>query len=362
MTPEVAGSGAPAGRSGSRWIDPDSEDMAAATAGQDAQIRTSLSSYKPLEGLGDPARLRAVAVAGMGGSAVAGEVLQAFAAPRSAVPVVLLNDGSAPKFLGRDTLVFAVSLSGNTEETLATAAAALASGAPLVAVSGGGELETLAADAGAPHIRITPGVRQSRAAAASSVTQLLLVCEQLGLLSGARQQLGLAAVQLGKRRAELEGGSGIAAEVARQIGRTIPIFHGLSGLAAVAARRWKTQVNENGKAPAFFAVQPEACHNEICGFGQNGDVTRQILTLVNLRTGFEPAGMNRRIELFEEVTTEALARVIHIEGQGEGELARFFDLVMIGDFVSLHVAAREGIDPGPVPAISELKEHLEAGG
>jgi glucose/mannose-6-phosphate isomerase len=66
--------------------------------------------------------------------------------------------------------------------------------------------------------------------------------------------------------------------------------------------------------------------------------------------------------LFEEVTTEALARVIHIEGQGEGELARFFDLVMIGDFVSLHVAAREGIDPGPVPAISELKEHLEAGG
>ena len=73
----------------------------------------------------------------------------------------------------------------------------------------------------------------------------------------------------------------MAFEIAQQLDRTIPLVQGASGIGAVAARRWKTQVNENAKAPAFFAAQPEWCHNEICGFGQNGDVTRQVTTIVD---------------------------------------------------------------------------------
>jgi glucose/mannose-6-phosphate isomerase len=61
------------------------------------------------------------------------------------------------------------------------------------------------------------------------------------------------------------------------------------------------------------------------------------------------------------VTSEALARVVNVEGTGEGDLARFFDVVMIGDFVSLHLAAHEGIDPGPVPASSELRRRAACG-
>jgi glucose/mannose-6-phosphate isomerase len=140
------------------------------------------------------------------------------------------------------------------------------------------------------------------------------------------------------------------------------VFHGSAGLAAVAARRWKTQVNENSKAPAYFGVQPEVCHNEVCGFGQNGDVTRQLLTLVNLRSGLEDARLSRRFDLFAELTSEALAGVVDVEAAGEGELARFFDLVMIGDFVSLHLAGREGVDPGPVPTLDELKLRLTGAG
>jgi len=119
-------------------------------------------------------------------------------------------------------------------------------------------------------------------------------------------------------------------------------------------------VNENSKAPAYFGAQPEVCHNEVCGFGQHGDVTRQMLTLVNLRTGLEDARLADGFDLFAELTSEALAGVVDVEAAGEGALARFFDLVMIGDFVSLHLAAREGIDPGPVPALEELKSRLSS--
>lgn len=341
------------------WLSPDSEDLLAAVAGLGDQLSATMAALQPLPpDLG--AGTTAVVVAGMGGSAVAGEVLQAVAASRSALPVVLVNSASAPRLLGPTTLVFAVSFSGATEETLAVAHAALSAGAPVVAMTAGGALGAMVSAGAGVVVKPPPGpqVSQPRAAAGAVAARLLLVCEQLGFIDGVTADLGAACGQLEIRSRELASGGGIAAEVARQIGRTVPVFHGASGLGAVAARRWKTQVNENAKAPAYFGVQPEVCHNEVCGFGQHGDVTRQVLTLVNLYVGSEDVNLARRFELFAELTSEALARVVEVEAAGASELARFFDLVMIGDFVSLHLAAREGIDPGPVPTLVELKERL----
>lgn len=341
------------------WLSPDSEDLLAAAVGLGDELSATMAALQPL-----PADLGAgtttLVVAGMGGSAVAGELLQALALSRSTLPVVLVNSASAPHFLGPTTLLFAVSFSGQTEETLAVAQAALSAGAPVVAVTGGGALAALVSAGAGVVVKPPPGpqVSQPRAAAGAVAARLLLVCEQLGFIDGVTADLLAACGQLEIRSRELASGGGIAAEVARQIGRTIPVFHGASGLGAVAARRWKTQVNENAKAPAYFGVQPEVCHNEVCGFGQHGDVTRQVLTLVNLHVGSEDANLARRFELFAELTSEALARVVDVEAEGDGELARFFDLVMIGDLVSLHLAAREGIDPGPVPTLVELKERL----
>lgn len=348
------------------WLHPDSEDLLSATSGLGDQITAALATGVALPaGLIRDADPSSVVVAGMGGSAVAGEVLQAYAAPRSPLPVVLVNSGSSPRFLGPGSLVFAVSFSGEDEETLAVAAAALGSGAPVVAVTCGGSLARLVSGSGGTVLDLSAGRRHPvtppRSAIGAMIAPLLIACEQLGLLAGASSALQRAGEQLEARRASLFAGEGLALEIARQIGRTIPLFHGASGLGAVAARRWKTQVNENSKSPAAFGLQPDVCHNEVCGFGQQGDVTRQILTLVSLRTGLEDAVMFRRFELFAELTSEALARVVDVQGSGEGELARFFDLVMIGDFVSLHLAAREGIDPGPVPALWELKSRLASG-
>jgi glucose/mannose-6-phosphate isomerase len=166
--------------------------------------------------------------------------------------------------------------------------------------------------------------------------------------------------QLRIRRDGLVDGGGLALEIAQRLDRTIPLLQGANGIGAVAARRWKTQVNENAKAPAFFATQPEWCHNEICGFGQNGDVTRQVATIVALRNDYENARIGRRFGLVEELVGEAVASVIEVRAAGSGPLAQLFDLIMTGDFVSLHLAAKEGIDPGPVPVLVEVKNRLSA--
>ncbi len=345
------------------WLRPDAEGMLAATAGLGEQIGDALDdASSPPAPRGR--EIRSVVVAGMGGSAVAGEVMQAYATGRSAVPVTLVDSGRAPRWVCPETVFFAVSYSGQTEETLSATSQALSSGASVVAITTGGQLGELVAAEGGHVIGLGRAgrlVSQPRSAVGAMVSRLLLACEQLALVDGAALGLERAREQVERRRRTLVTGSGLAAELARRIGRTIPLFHGAAGLGAVAARRWKTQVNENAKAPAFAGVQPEVCHNEVCGFGQHGDVTRQVLTLVNLRTGDEEDPISRCFELFAELTSEALAGVVDVVAEGDGELARFFDLVMVGDFVSLHLAAREGIDPGPVPTLTELKWRLRSG-
>jgi glucose/mannose-6-phosphate isomerase len=186
----------------------------------------------------------------------------------------------------------------------------------------------------------------------------LIVLEDIGLFPGAAEWVRLAVHQLKRRRDQLVAPGGPAEEVARRIGRTIPLVHGAQAVGAAAALRWKAQVNENAKSPAFWAVYPELCHNEIAGWGQHGDVTRQVLTLVNLRHDGEHPQVVRRFSFVADVLREVVADIIEVQAQGEGDLAQLLDLVLMGDFVSLHMAAREGIDPGPVPVLEDLKAHL----
>ena len=302
--------------------------------------------------------LRHVVVTGMGGSGVAGDVLAAAAGSTLTVPVVVVKSYLLPAFVGPATLVLAVSYSGNTEETLAAAGQALERGAPLLAVTRGGRLAALAEQAGAPVVPVPADIPQPRAALGALSVPLFTTLEELGLLPDATRQVRLAAEQLARRRDQLVAPASPAERLARRIGRTIPLVYGGGALGAVAAQRWKTEVNENAKTPAFFASYPELCHNEVAGWGQLGDVTRQLLTLVNLRHGYEHPQVARRVRLVGEVVEEVMAGILEVAAEGQGELAQLFDLMLIGDFVSLHLAAQEGLDPGPVPVLEELKARL----
>jgi glucose/mannose-6-phosphate isomerase len=183
---------------------------------------------------------------------------------------------------------------------------------------------------------------------------------RVGIIPDVGRSLGAALSLLQRRRDALLVPGSPPEDMARHIGRTIPLVYGSTGVVAVAARRWKTQINENAKTPAFFAVQPELSHNELAGWGQHGDVTRQVLSLVTLRHGGEHPQVARRFDLVVEATDEVMANVIPVWAEGDDDLARFFDLALFGDLMSLHMAGREGIDPGPVPALSDVESALRS--
>jgi glucose/mannose-6-phosphate isomerase len=325
------------------------------------QVEAAAQAARGLSGLPRREMVENVVVLGMGGSGVAGDLLLATAAPFMAVPVVVVKNYVPPAFVGEGTLVFAVSFSGDTEETLEAATEAAVQGATVVCVTSGGELGKRASGWGAPVIAIPSGIPQPRAGIGAMAIPPLVVLEEIGLFPGATQWIGLAVDQLRRRRDELDRPDSAAVELARRIGRTVPLVYSAGALGTTAATRWKTQLNENAKIPAFSATYPELCHNEICGWGQHGDVTRQVFTVVNLRTDAEHPQIIRRFELVDEILREVVAGVEEVVAQGEGDLAQLLDLVYFGDMVSLHLAAQEGIDPGPVPILAELKSRLAPG-
>jgi len=333
-----------------------------ATLGTAAQLAGALAAVgDAITGLPARGEVDHLLLAGMGGSGLAGDVLLALAEPVSPIPVTVVKDSTLPAFVGPRTLVVALSFSGRTAETLAVAATAVERGAPLVAVSTGGPLGEMARSHGGVALGIDGRIPMPRAGLCAILAPVLAVAEDVGVLPGARRAGEAAVTQLRARTVELAHAPSPATFLARRIGRTWPIFYSAGRLGSAAVTRWKNQVNENAKAPAFTHVVPELCHNELSGWGQHGDVSRQVLTLVELRHDFETPDVARRFELLNEQMLEVVADLVTVEAAGEGPLAQLLDLALVGDVTSLQMATDAGVDPGPIPALDQIKVGLALG-
>ena len=344
----------------------DSMNFGEALSGMPEQLASAHEQAGKVDrsALPDAADIDNVVVLGMGGSGVAGDVVQAVGTATLPVPLTVLKHYRTPAFVGPRTLAFAVSYSGDTEETVEMARGALGAGARLVAISRGGELAELARERGALHIPCPPDIPVPRLALGALVAPLVVVLFRMGMLPEAHAGLAKAQQQLKRRRDECrpdaDAGRNPARELARTIDRTIPIIYGAGGLGGVAAMRWKSSINENAKAPAFWNLFPELDHNEICGWGQHGDVTRQVFTLIELHHGLEHPQLERRITATREMIEEALHQVLTVDAGGEGRLAQLLDLMYLGDWTSYYLALANDVDPGPIDAITELKARLAA--
>ena len=343
----------------------DSLGMFAATASMPEQIAAGVGAAAEsgaAGGIEDPDAITSVLVLGMGGSGLVGDFVAVTAGPFMSVPVVVVKNYVPPSYVDRRTLVLAVSFSGETEETLSAAAIAAERGGQMVAVCTGGRLRELAEAWGAPVLPVDPAIAMPRAGFAAMASPVLALLEDLGFFPGASEWLARAAEQLRRRRSQLSETSNPALRLAREIDGTIPVVYGPGGIGEVAAKRWKAQFNENAKTPAFSAGLPEMTHNEIAGWGTFDELTAPSFSAVQLRHDFEPPQVAATFDFLDEHLTDAVREVYEVRATGEGPIAQILDLMLFGDFVSLHLAALRGVDPGPIPAIAELKEVLASGG
>ena len=297
--------------------------------------------------------VRAVAAFGEGTAATACQAAAALAVADLRVPFWVGDGSTVPAFVDEHTLVFAVSCAAHTDATAAAEEAA-GRGAPVVAIGSDGTLAALAADTGLPWCPVTPDGPLARSALGAATVPMLVALAGAALAPDPTAPVRAAAAALGRRRDAWLAPGGPAEQLARRIGRTIPLVYGADGVGAVAAHWWKARVNLNAKAPSFAAALPGLSYEELAGWGQGGDVTRQTMSLVLLRHGGESPRTAGLFEAVRTATDEVMADVFEVQGDGDDDLGRFFDLALFGELVSLHLAGREGVDPGPVPAVDEV--------
>ena len=181
----------------------DTLGMFEVTAGLPEQVAAAVGAAHGLDGLPEREYVENVVVLGMGGSGLAGDVMVAVAGPFVPVPITVVKSYDLPDFVGRGSLVFAISFSGNTEETVEAAGEAANAGASLVAVTAGGELGRLAEEWGAPVVPVPTTIPQPRAGLGAMAIPPLVVLEDIGLFPGAATWVALAVDQLKYRRDRL---------------------------------------------------------------------------------------------------------------------------------------------------------------
>jgi glucose/mannose-6-phosphate isomerase len=302
-----------------------------------------------------PSRPEALVV-GMGGSGIAGNAAAAVADAAGARVGVHKGYG-VPGWAGEARpLVVAVSHSGNTEETLSAVHAALDAGCPVALVTTGGELAALAAEHGLALVEVPPGP-QPRAAFGYLAGAVVRVLGAAGILPDRRSEMVESAALLDRA---LAGPAQEQAEaLADRLAGRATVIYGASAVATVAANRWKTQINENSKAPAFWSELPELDHNELVGWTAYPDWSQEEVAVVALR---DPDGESARMARRFDVTLEVMEPQVELAGSvashGSGTLPRLFSLAVVGDLLSVALAERAGVDPMPVEAIESLKRSL----
>jgi glucose/mannose-6-phosphate isomerase len=320
------------------------------------------TAWREAEGLSlsDFGQLKRVLIAGMGGSAIGGDLLKAYVAPLSTVSVEVHRDYGLPAWAeGPDTLVVASSHSGNTEETLSALETAIERGCKLQVICTGGKMAQLAGKAGI-NTWIFQHQGQPRAAVGYSFCLLLNLFTRLGIIPDPTAELQDAMEEMRLQRQQLAADvpdyqNPAKRQAGQLIGRWVSVFG--ADLLAPVARRWKGQISEIAKSWSQYEDLPEADHNTLAGVVNPEQVLTQTTALFLLAESNHPRNQ-RRIELTQKNFMLEGISTDRIKARGKTRLAQMWTALQFGDFTAYYLAMAYGVDPTPVAAIENLKREL----
>ena len=298
---------------------------------------------------------------GMGGSAIGGALVKSILeGSGERTPIHIVRDYTLPDFVDRNSLVVAVSYSGNTEETIAAFSKAATKGAKLLAVTSGGELERLSGRFRAPLFSI-PYAAPPRAALAYLFVPLLAVAEKLGLTAFSTPEMTEVIQRMSEKRAayalEMPIARNPAKKLAEKLAEKIVTIVG-SGPLTEAARRWKTQLNENAKQAAYFEVLPELCHNSVVGL-DFPKAQKKDACVVVLQSRFDHPRNILRMSLYPSILArKAIPHEVVKSADAPNAIAELAETILLGDFVSFYLAMLNRVDPTPVEPIEQLNKEL----
>ena len=315
---------------------------------------------RDLRGLPQASSIETIVIFGMGTGRSAGMVVRALGSSTVLAPILVESSYEIPAGIGKQSLVFAISGSGNTDEVNHAAAFSSARGAHLVAVTSEGWLVDFAQGSGVPLIRIPAEIQPARVTFGVVVGSLLTILQRVGFFPEAGSWINSAVAQLRRRRAELSAEDNLAERLASVLVARHVLVQGDTPLGSAAAERWKALINQNARQAASVSEQPNASHNEAVAWDCRNDLTLQREAAVLLRHRFEDPRVSQRIDRLAHYLSGKVP-VHSVRVEGDTPFAALVELAMIGDFTSLHLARLNGVDPGSAQFISHtVKEGLSS--
>jgi len=290
-----------------------------------------------------------VVFAGMGGSAIAGDLARDWLNTEIKVPMESIRSYHLPAYIDNKTLVFLISYSGNTEETLSCMLDALRKDCTIVSISSDGALARVSKALGLPVIGL-PKMAAARVSFPYLLAPIPYILATFRLLPYNRFDKEIAeATNMVKKLTEeyaIEAPltRNLTKKAALQIFGTVPIIYAHGPYRSISLR-FKTQVNENCKLPARSDFFPELNHNEIMSWEASTKLLKHY-TLVLLRSQDEPEEVNTRIEALKTKFFEKKAKsVLEIWAQGNDLLTRMLHLLFTADMISLYLSVLHRRDP-----------------
>ncbi len=286
-----------------------------------------------------------IALTGMGGSGIIGDVIHILAFEFSDVPTVVIKDFSLPKYVKDGWLVLAISYSGNTKETLSTVYEALSRGCDVAGVSSGGKLAEIAREKGLTYLQVEEG-RAPRASMPALLVGALKVLKAKGMNFPLPSPEGLAKLgNVGEAEA-------LAENLVEGLTGRIPVF--LSDVRHYPlAVRAKNEFNENAKVPAKVEVLPEWGHNDIVGW----EKWLGPFTAIVLKLGEEDKLMKFAADYLRDVGVP-VKELVMLESMPYLDRVLWYSLVL--GLASLRLAEIRGVDPGITESISRYKSFLKS--
>lgn len=287
-----------------------------------------------------------ILVAGMGGSGLPFNFLKTYMYD-SRTPVIGVKDYELPGFVNSKTLVFAISYSGNTEETLEIYKKALGKNAKVISIASGGKLADYCSKENTPFIKVPSGM-QPRLSLGYQFFVLLPVLYNLKLIKDYKEDAKATINALKGAKFEKQ-----AEDIAEKFLNKVPIIYTSEKLAA-PGYYWKIALNENAKTLAIFNTFSELNHNEMTGFTKQ-NAKHQVIILQDEQ---DSKRIIQRMKITKDFIAEKGSDVMQIAIKGNGLLSRMFSAAYLGAYVSYYLAVKNGIDPEPVDMVEELKKKL----
>ncbi len=320
-------------------------------AGQAVQLKQTFNLKLPAGEWGN------IVLAGMGGSALAGDFITNWLGDRLKVPFTVVRQAELPAFVDHQSLVFISSYSGNTAETLAAYEQAKSRGAQIVVLSSGGKLLADATAAKLP-LALIPPTGQPRLGVMFMAKALTTVLDQVGLTQKTAAELETQADWLATQAAKwaqtVPTHDNLAKQIAEKLLGFPVVVYGGPTLEA-AARKWKISLNENAKNVAFYYAMSEFNHNEMQGWL---NPTPKHFKVIELQSSLDQPQINKRWEVSNRLMSGKMPSPIEINAFGETKLQQLLWAQMLGDFVGVYLGVLNKVDPSSVDLIENLKSEL----